>query len=200
MKGEEIEEPKAINTGTNSFLPLDIKDLAKLIFSKKVIFFTGAGISMSKGIPNLDEFSSFTNKLFYPIEEVFNEILAGETSTRLKMTYGEMNIVYDIQLPDQEIIFRANDITIPLEGTENSISILSKLGLPVPNVLHADVTKSVSFCLYHIRKIPKEDLRYELPKMSLQMAVIVFEGKCNEWMYCVFIHSISRPQVMDEGK
>lgn len=84
MKGEELEESKHMKADLNSFLPLDIKDLAKLIFSKKVIFFTGAGISISKGIPNLDEFSSFTNKLFYPIEEVFLEILVGETSTRLK--------------------------------------------------------------------------------------------------------------------
>lgn len=84
VRDKDKEVVADTNLNENSYQVLDIEDLVKIIHNNKVLFFTGAGISMSKGIPNLDEFSNFVEHLFQPIGQLFNDILAGETSNRLK--------------------------------------------------------------------------------------------------------------------
>lgn len=101
------------------------------------------------------------------VKDIVFSVLGSQPLSVKKMTYGEMNTVYDVLLPDREVIFRANELKQPLEGTENNIEILSQLGISVPKVIYADITKQeYPFAYILLDKIPGKDLRFVLSEME----------------------------------
>ncbi|WP_062106663.1 phosphotransferase family protein [Bacillus niameyensis] len=103
------------------------------------------------------------------VGEIVFSILGYQPLEINKMTYGEMNTVYEVRMPDKKVIFRANELKQPLEGTKDNIEILSQLGIPVPAVIYADVTKEkYPFAFILLDKILGRDLRFVLSVMSVE--------------------------------
>ncbi|MBC8138116.1 MAG: aminoglycoside phosphotransferase family protein [Fibrella sp.] len=83
------------------------------------------------------------------------------------MTFGHNSVTYSVALPDREVIVRTNENAAVFADTERNMSILARLGLPVPRVLFSDLTKTTCRSAYLILdKIPGRDLRYELSGMT----------------------------------
>lgn len=101
------------------------------------------------------------------VHEIVFSILGSRPLKVNEMTYGEMNTVYEVVLPDRELIFRANELRQALDGTERNIEILSQLGIPVPNVIYADVSQDkYPFSFILLDKIAGKDLRFVFADMS----------------------------------
>lgn len=82
--------------------------------------------------------------------------------------FGHSNTVYEINLEKEELIVRMNENPQALQGTAANLQILKERGLPVPEVLFSDLTKRhFPFAYLILNKIAGRDLRYELPRMSL---------------------------------
>lgn len=83
------------------------------------------------------------------------------------MTFGHNSVTYDVVLPDRHIIVRTNENADVFASTEQNITLLSDLGLPLPHVLFSDRTKTQYPSAYMIlEKIPGRDLRYEIGDMT----------------------------------
>jgi aminoglycoside phosphotransferase (APT) family kinase protein len=84
-----------------------------------------------------------------------------------RMTVGRINSVYNVTLPDREVIVRCNENPFVLKGTSRNISILGELQLPVPQVIMEDLTKErYPFHYMILEKIPGRDLKFELAGMT----------------------------------
>jgi aminoglycoside phosphotransferase (APT) family kinase protein len=85
-----------------------------------------------------------------------------------RMSFGHSSSeVYDVVLPQRQVMVKINYDPKALEGIQKNIATLAKLGLPVSKVLHADISRTqfpVAYVL--LEKIPGKDLRYELETMS----------------------------------
>lgn len=90
------------------------------------------------------------------------------------MSFGHTNQVFAAVFAHRELIIRTNTEPEVLASTGNNLSILARLGLPVPAVLAVDLTKKqVPWAYMILEKIPGQDLRDELAAMSReQMRVL----------------------------
>lgn len=74
---------------------LDIQQLAKMLLSRKTLIFTGAGISISQGLPNLDQLVDLIRQIFFPEEELIQEILSGITSRRIEKIQAYNQLIFN---------------------------------------------------------------------------------------------------------
>jgi len=100
------------------------------------------------------------------MELVFN-ILGVKPLTATHMAFGHNSTIYDVALPNRNIIVRMNIDTNVFAKTEHNLTILAHLNLPVPRVLATDLTKKhYPFAYMLLEKISGRDLRYELDTMT----------------------------------
>jgi len=101
------------------------------------------------------------------VMELVFKILGVKPLTATHMVFGHNSTTYDVALPDRNIIVRTNIDANVFAKTEHNLSILVRLGLPVPHVLAIDLTKKqYPFAYMLLEKIPGRDLRYELGTMT----------------------------------
>lgn len=121
------------------------------------------------------------------LEELMAEVY-GHRPLRIElMSFGHTNQVYSVTLPHEQIILRTNQKAGVLEHTARNIEILSSLGLPVPKVIHSDVSQEkVPYAYMILEHFPGQDLRYELKGMTheqltvLAGQIISYERKVSE--------------------
>src|SRR5690606_30659177 len=72
---------KPINRG---YREIESSEIIKLIKEKKVLIFTGAGISIASGIPDLDGLMYLQQEIFHQPEQFFQDIVSNQTSHRIE--------------------------------------------------------------------------------------------------------------------
>jgi aminoglycoside phosphotransferase (APT) family kinase protein len=83
------------------------------------------------------------------------------------MPCGHNSVTYDVALPERHVIVCMNRRAGTFAGTARNLTLLAGLGLPVPQVLTSDFTRTRVPCEFMIlNKIPGRDLRYELAAMT----------------------------------
>ncbi len=92
-----------------------------------------------------------------------------------RMSFGHSSSeVYDVVLPDRQVMLKLNKDAGALEGIQKNLATLAGLGLPVSRVLYTEMSRAhfpVAYVL--LEKIPGTDLRYELSTMTkLQMTTL----------------------------
>jgi aminoglycoside phosphotransferase (APT) family kinase protein len=93
--------------------------------------------------------------------------LGAEPLAATHLPFGHSSVSYDVALPGRNVIVRTNARPEVFAKTGHNLAILAGLGLPVPRLLVADLTKSRYPAAYLILdKIPGRDLRYELAGMT----------------------------------
>ena len=103
----------------------------------------------------------------HQVMTLVSEILGIRLLSATRMTFGHNNIVYDVTLLNRNVIVRTNKDAHVFAKTEQNLTLLAQLGLPVPHVLAADLTqKQYSSAYMILEKIPGCDLRYELSNMT----------------------------------
>ncbi|MBD2870876.1 aminoglycoside phosphotransferase family protein [Paenibacillus sp. IB182493] len=101
------------------------------------------------------------------IERICRDAVGEPAQHMERMTFGHCNVVYEVKTADRELIVRTNEDPAVLRGTEANLAVLLDLGLPVPKVLHADLSAAeYPFAYLVLPKIPGCDLRYALPGMT----------------------------------
>jgi NAD-dependent SIR2 family protein deacetylase len=65
---------------------------ADLIKGKKVLLFTGAGISMAAGLPDLEGLNAAIEGMFYPLDSYIDDILNNRTGQRVKSFRDYMSL------------------------------------------------------------------------------------------------------------
>ncbi len=101
------------------------------------------------------------------VMEIVSDILGIQPLAATHMTFGHNSIVYDVTLPNRNIIIRTNKNAQVFAKTQHNLKILAQLGLPVPQVLATDLTQRKYSSAYMIlEKVPGRDLRYELVDMT----------------------------------
>ena len=81
-----------------------------------------------------------------------SDILRVQPLAAKRMTFGHNSIVYDVTLPDRNVIVRTNTIAHVFAKTVCNLAVLAQLGLPVPQVLASDNTRKILLCLHDPRK------------------------------------------------
>ncbi|MCY6959147.1 aminoglycoside phosphotransferase family protein [Clostridium brassicae] len=85
-----------------------------------------------------------------------------------KMNLGFTNKVYSVKVGKDEIIVRTNNSPEVFKKLEHNLKKLKEIELPVPNILHIDLSKNnYDFAYVILEKIQGRDLRYEIEKMSI---------------------------------
>jgi len=101
------------------------------------------------------------------VMELVCSILGVQPLTATHMAFGHNSITYDVALPNRNVIVRTNLDAKVFAKTEYNLTILTRLGLPVPRVLVTDLTKNnYPFAYMLLEKIPGRDLRYGLGNMT----------------------------------
>ncbi len=99
--------------------------------------------------------------------ELVSAVLGAEPLGAAHLPFGHSSVSYDVALPGRNVIVRTNARPEVFARTGHNLAILAGLGLPVPRLLAADLTKSRYPAAYLILdKIPGRDLRYELAGMT----------------------------------
>jgi aminoglycoside phosphotransferase (APT) family kinase protein len=85
-----------------------------------------------------------------------------------RMSFGHSSSeVYDVLLPNRQVIVKLNQDAKALEGTQENLRVLTELGLPVSQIIHADMSRTQFPLAYVVlEKILGKDLRYELDTMT----------------------------------
>jgi len=84
-----------------------------------------------------------------------------------RMTFGHGSVVYKAGLGDRDVIVRTHDDPNLYAGTLTNLDRLRALGLPVPEVLAADLSRSrFPFAAVVTDAFPGRDLRYEVGSMT----------------------------------
>lgn len=108
--------------------------------------------------------------------KLVQEALGIESLAIERMTVGRMNQVYNVTLPDREVILRCNENPFVLKGTSRNISVLHDLGLPVPRLIMKDLTLArYPFHYMILDKITGRDLLFELGGMSSKQITLLAE-------------------------
>ncbi len=98
-----------------------------------------------------------------------------EPLSATRMSFGHSSSeVYDVVLPDGQVIVKLNREAKALGGIQKNLSTLAELGLPVSKIVYADVSRTqVPVAYVVLEKIPGRDLRYELDTMTkVQMTTL----------------------------
>ena len=97
------------------------------------------------------------------ITETFGETPLAVTP----LIFGHSSISYDVALPNCALIVRTNANSAVFSGTAHNLSVLRGLGLPVPELVTQNLTKTHYPAAYMVlNKFPGRDLRYELSTMT----------------------------------
>ncbi len=104
-------------------------------------------------------------------ETLVRELVASSIGSQVQgleqMTYGHGSVTYRVDTEAISVIVRTNASAKVYDGTLANIEVLRKLGLPVPNVLKADVTMERMPFAYIITDLfPGRDVRYEIESMT----------------------------------
>ena len=95
------------------------------------------------------------------------EVLGVQPTAAIFQPLGHNSITYEVVLPDRSVIVRMNENASVFAAAERNLATLAGLGLPVPVVLAADLSKTrYPFAYLILDKIPGRDLRYELAGMT----------------------------------
>ena len=101
------------------------------------------------------------------LEHLIADVIGTSPVSLERLTFGHSNEVYDVALPDKNVVLRLNAHPETLAGTEHHLSTFAKLGFPVPRPLYADLSLTkypVAFII--LAKLPGRDLREELAAMT----------------------------------
>ena len=101
------------------------------------------------------------------LEHLIADVIGTLPLSLERLTFGHSNEVYDVTLPDKNVILRLNVNPNVLAGTERHLSTFAELGFPVPRPLYADLSLTkypVAFVV--LEKLPGQDLRDELSSMT----------------------------------
>jgi aminoglycoside phosphotransferase len=109
------------------------------------------------------------------VNPIIKQHFGTELLTATRMSFGHSSSeVYDVVLPQRQVIVKLNREATALEGIQKNLTILAELGLPVSKVLYADMSCTQFPVAYVVLgKIPGRDLRYELDAMTkIQMTTL----------------------------
>lgn len=99
--------------------------------------------------------------------QLVTEVL-GETPSAVKpLTFGHSSVSFDVTLLEGALIVRTNQNVSVFAKTAHNLSVLRRLGLPVPNVIASDLSQThypVAYMM--LEKIPGRDLCFELASMT----------------------------------
>ena len=101
------------------------------------------------------------------LEHLIADVTGTSPISLERLTFGHSNKVYDVALPNKNVVLRLNAHPKMLAGTEHHLSTFAKLGFPVPRPLYADLSLTkypVAFVI--LEKLPGRDLRDELAAMT----------------------------------
>lgn len=113
------------------------------------------------------------------VGRLVRQVLGEEPRQVTHQDFGHRSLTFDVRLPERSVIVRTNADGRVFAGTVQNIVLLRDLGLPVPRVLAADLTRDhVPFAYLILDKIPGRDLRDELavltePQMTRLAAQLV---------------------------
>jgi aminoglycoside phosphotransferase (APT) family kinase protein len=109
------------------------------------------------------------------LRAIIKRHFSSEPLSATRMSFGHSSSeVYDVVLPDRQVIVKLNREVNALEGVQKNLSTLTELGLPVSKIIYADMSWSQFPVAYVVlAKIPGRDLRYELDSMTkIQMTTL----------------------------
>lgn len=92
----------------------------------------------------------------------------GEAPTAMtQMTFGHTSLTYGVEVASRQVVVRTHSDERLYAGALRTMKALGDLGLPLPEVIGADVTKSeFPFAYMLIERLAGRDLRYELAAMT----------------------------------
>jgi aminoglycoside phosphotransferase (APT) family kinase protein len=104
--------------------------------------------------------------------------LFGTSPSRITPTHGgQISTAFLVELDHRTIIVRTHSDPRVYAGTVHNLNILRSLGLPVPDVLTADLTQSVwPFSYLVLSHFPGRELRHELAGMSEDQMTTLARG------------------------
>lgn len=70
------------DTNSDQFMRINSFQVASLIKERKVLLFTGAGVSMTAGLPDLTELNAAIEKIFSPLDSYIDDIVNNRTILR----------------------------------------------------------------------------------------------------------------------
>jgi aminoglycoside phosphotransferase (APT) family kinase protein len=101
------------------------------------------------------------------VSQLVAEQLGVDPLQIIHMDFGHNSLVYAVTLSTGQVIVRTNVYPQVFAGTAHNLTVLAALGLPVPRILAADLSKArYPFAYLILSKILGRDLRYELPSMT----------------------------------
>jgi aminoglycoside phosphotransferase (APT) family kinase protein len=102
------------------------------------------------------------------VKPIIKQHFGTKLLTATRMPFGHSSSeVYDVVLPQRQVIVKLNREATALEGIQKNLTILAELGLPVSKVLYADMSRTEFPVAYVVLgRIPGRDLRYELDAMT----------------------------------
>ena len=107
------------------------------------------------------------------VRRIIRDAFGVEAGSVERMTFGHSSQVFDVALPDHNVIVRLNSDRKVFAGTQRNLSALGALGLPVPQVLASDLTlRRYPAAFIILAKIPGCDLRYALAEMRREQRVL----------------------------
>lgn len=114
------------------------------------------------------------------LEELITMIssVTGKKAIKIdRMPFGHNSITFDVTINDNShLIVRTHSNPNTYKYTKHNITQLKNIGLPVPQILAIDQSKTkFSFTFMVMEKIPGEDLKYQLPSMNFQQMTILAE-------------------------
>ncbi|GCE31119.1 hypothetical protein KDA_66030 [Dictyobacter alpinus] len=108
------------------------------------------------------------------ISDLVRDVLDVDVLAVRHMNFGHNSLTYDVQLPERHIMVRTHHNASVFAHTERNITLLARLGLPVPHIITTDLTMThVPFGYMLLDKIPGRDLRYELAAMSHEQMTVL---------------------------
>lgn len=116
------------------------------------------------------------------------ELALGETPLRvIPQPFGHHSVTFEAVLPGRSVIVRMNADPAEFAATSRNIAILRDIAVPVPTVVHEDLSlATLLFAFLILEKIPRRDLHYELAAMTpsqrdtLAGEVVAIQRKVNE--------------------
>ncbi len=101
------------------------------------------------------------------VRALVHQALGEEASAVTHQDFGHRSLTFDVALAGRNVIVRTHEDAGVYAKTAHNLAVLAGLGLPVPRVLAADLTRErFPFGWMVLEKIPGCDLRDALPAMS----------------------------------
>lgn len=86
QRGEAPQPHTAkVESSVKGFKPLQRENMVKLLQGKKILVFTGAGISMASDVPDLDGVIELHQQIFTPPEQYLHDLIENNTADRIEL-------------------------------------------------------------------------------------------------------------------